>query len=80
VPGGQGDDRESILLQAIALAGRDGITRTGIHALLKNQADAADIASLIQSLEQRGLVVTTMEASRGRPRIVTRLVIWSRPD
>jgi B-block binding subunit of TFIIIC len=68
------------MLQTIARAGRDGVTRTGMHQLLKNQADAADIASLIQSLEQRGLVVTTMEASRGRPRIVTRLVIWSRPD
>jgi B-block binding subunit of TFIIIC len=78
---GQGDDdAESILLDTIARAGRQGLTRTGMHELLKNHADAADIASLIQRLEQRGLVVTTIEASRGRPRIVTRLAVWSGPD
>jgi hypothetical protein len=64
---------EGRLLDAIAQAGPAGLNRTAMHELLKNEADAAAIADCVSRLQKEGWVVTTVEATGGRPRLVTRM-------
>lgn len=64
---------EARLLDAIARAEPEGLDRTAMHVLLKNEADGDAIANCVSRLEKKGWVVTTVEASGGRPRVVTRL-------
>jgi DNA-binding PadR family transcriptional regulator len=66
---------EARLLDAIAQAGPRGLTRTSMHELLKNEADASAIADCISRLEKERWVVTTVEATGGRPRVVTRMAV-----
>jgi hypothetical protein len=67
-----GDPIADRLLAAVRDVGSAGLDGAGQHAAFARHADQRQLARARADLERRGLVVTTTEQTRGRPRLVTR--------
>jgi Protein of unknown function (DUF3987) len=67
-----GDPIGDRLLAAVRDAGSAGLDGAGQHAAFGRHADQRQLNRARVDLERRGLVVTTTEQTRGRPRLVTR--------
>jgi Protein of unknown function (DUF3987) len=67
-----GDPIADRLLAAVRQAGPAGLDRAGQYAAFARHVDRRQLERVRANLERRGLVITTTEQTRGRPRLVTR--------
>ncbi len=69
-----GDDIADRLLLAVRAAGEAGLTTTEQNRLFSGHATTRQLDVTRQLLQERGLIVTEQQATKGRPRLVSKAV------